>query len=150
MKFFLAVLLLVNFKVVACGQDYLKGYSDKNKFLVAVELADFVYIGEVARTYRLPNTHASQKNDNGYVFKVIELLKGETQAYMETEQSSHCGISGPFSENYWPNSAGQEFVVAGKSSNDNNYVFAVYPFNKAVYVMGEILNAANKQFNRDQ
>ena len=50
-------------------------------------------------------------------------------------------------DNYWPNKIGQEFVVAGKKSNDNNNIIAVYPLNKAVYVMKEILSAANKQLN---
>ena len=77
--------MLVNFQVIACGQDYLEGYSEKNKFLVAVQLADFVYIGEVVRTFRLPGTPPLYKNDNGYVFKVAELMKGESLAYMESD-----------------------------------------------------------------
>ena len=149
MRFIPVILALINFKVAACAQDYLDGYSAQKKFLVAVNHADFVYIGEIVRTYRPPGTPSFFKLDTGYVFKVSELLKGQPLPYMEAEQSSMCGVNSPNTENYWPDRIGDEFVVAGKVYNDENYIKAVYPLNKATYFMADIVKAANKQLNRD-
>ncbi|KZN57981.1 hypothetical protein N473_26515 [Pseudoalteromonas luteoviolacea CPMOR-1] len=91
---------------------------------------------------RLPQ--AFFRLDTGYAFKVLELLKSESLSYMEAEQSSICGANSPNTKNYWSNKIGDEFVINGKVYNDENYIKAVYPLNKAIFFMADIEKAANK------
>lgn len=144
MKYILVILVFVNLNAFACSQDYLEGHSAQNKFLVTVNYADFVFIGEVIRTYRIIGTPDFFKNDNGYVFKVTELIKGESLPYMDAEQSWWCGVNGPNMKNYWPDEIGDEFVITGKTYRGEHRIIAVYPLEKAVFFMSEIVEMATK------
>lgn len=135
MKFLLLINVLFSFSSVACDKEYLQSLSNADKFLVAVEKADFVYFGEVVRLYQLPNTPESFDGYNAYVFQVTELVKGQTSNFMELEASSWCGVTPAEDQEYWPNKVGQKFVVAGHRENDTDYVLAVYP---AVQAMADI------------
>lgn len=147
MKYLLILIMLVSNVALACG-EHLKGLGDDKKFLDAVKNADFVYFGKVYRLYQLPDTAASFPHYNGYVFYVDELIKGSSYDYMEAEQSSWCGVNSPLTENYWPDDIDEEFVVAGRYDNGVNRIIAVYPTEKAMSILYDIADAANRTSNQ--
>jgi hypothetical protein len=138
MKYLTLLLLCLSISVFACDDDSLAGYTDAQKFLTVVEHSDYIYVGEVVRLFRLPETLDDFPGFNAYVFKVEELIKGKALTFMEAEQGTWCGVNSPYSENYWPSDVGQKFVVAGTTQNGVNSILAVYPYAKATDVLIQV------------
>ena len=131
MKFVTVLLMLFSFSAFTCEDDYLDGKTDAEKFLAAVEKADFVYFGKVVRLYQLPDTPESSPGYNGFVFQIDSLIKGKTGNFMELEKLPWCGVNKAYMEDYWPDEFGQEFVAAVKRYNDIDYLIAVLPKSRA-------------------
>lgn len=145
MKYLVFFLMFFSSTLLACADDRLKGYSAPDKFLLAAEEADFVYFAKVVRLYMLPDTPEGAENYNGFVFQVMELLKGETGNFMEVEMLPWCGVNTADMTDYWPQEFGQEFAVATKRYGEVDYVIAVYPLKEAkldIYKVDEALAEA--------
>jgi hypothetical protein len=149
---FLTTLLFFSFHGVACENNPYQNLTDEEKLLAAVDKAEFAYFGKVVRLYRLPDTPKKVPNYNGYVFKVLELVKGETLEFMDTAMVPTCGINDEYMEGYWPNEIGQEFVVAGFEKDGLSYVTAVYPLKEAMEKIYRVVDGQKPSVysNKDQ
>jgi len=145
LKLLLSTILLLSFSSIACQDIKIDELSDDKKFLLAVKNSDFVYFGTVIRLYQVPDTPASDKNFNGYVFQVDERIKGKTLTHMDMAQKPLCDDSDSWLTENWPTDLGQEFVVAVREKNENYELLSVYPVDKAMNILYDIYEAANKR-----
>lgn len=128
-------MLFVSLNSFACVEQ---NRSANDKFLAAVKMADFVYIGSVIRVYRLPSTYDPDADFNAFVFDIKERIAGNTLTHMEVEQQSICGISPENDKHYWPQDLGGEYVVAGTRRNGINYVNGLMPVATALPILYDI------------
>ncbi|MBT1062585.1 hypothetical protein KJY73_03315 [Bowmanella sp. Y26] len=151
MKHLLFVLFFISEFGLACSQTYLEGWSAEDKFLLAVEKADFVFVGKVIRLYRQPGQADLVKGYTGFVFEVQEKIKGNQSPFVDAILTPDCGINGlPWFEDdqYWPNEIGQRFVVAGNKQKIGTSVFAVWPYKEGEPLMYRVRISANKRITK--
>ncbi len=132
MKVLMFVAFFSSSLAVACDEEKFKDLTREDKFLEAVEQAEFAYFGKVVRLYRLPDTPKKVPGFNGFVFEVDKLIKGETLNYMDAGMSPTCGINDEYMEGYWPTEIGDKFVVAGYEKDGLHYITAVFPLEEAL------------------
>ncbi|GAA0361691.1 hypothetical protein GCM10009092_27580 [Bowmanella denitrificans] len=148
MRHLLLLLLFICELGWACSQNYLEGWSAEDKFLLAVEEAELVFVGKVVRLYRQPGQADLVKGYTGFVFEVQEGIKGNHSTFIDATLTPQCGINGlPWFEEdqYWPTEIGQRFVVAGRKRENEIAVFAVWHYQEGEPHMYRVRISANKK-----
>lgn len=117
-------LSLVSHSALAC-QTNGEPLPRKEGMMKAIGLSDYVFVGSIARIYRLPDHYEGVK---GVVINLQESFRGDVPVFVDASLTGYCGISPSDKDdtsNYWPSEIQQNYVFAGNMIDGELMIIAV-------------------------
>ena len=124
MKLFFYITALISFSAFCCEESPNNSLKENQLFDQAANKADYVIVGEIMRTFSLPNW---EKGEQGVIIKTIADLKGYISDYVDGAYLPTEGISPSKKQNpnYWPIKIDSLHLFSIKKENDNFFITAV-------------------------